>query len=592
MRYPVAASPMPRLRPLLFLSLVLFAPAASAADLTIPQIQGSGLSSPYEGQQVTTRGNVVSAAVRDGFFMQAVSGDADPSTSDGIFAFTSSAPGVAAGDVVDVTGVVKEYFGFTEIEPGTVTVIARGGPLPAPLDLAPSSDPATAALAMERFEGMLVRVSGALAVSGTDEFGDFYALAGDARPFREAGIEYPGLTGLPIWDGNTEIFEIDTDRIGPGAMVIGGASVDSAVGPLGYSFGDYQIWASSLSFTNPTYPRPVRARTAGEMTIASQNLLRLVDGDADYARRLGKFSLLIRDLLRGPDVLAVAEAGSRNVLEDLAARIAADDPSLDYEPLLLEGNDPGSIDVGFLVRSTVSVASVAQILPDETFTHDGRSYDLFDRPPLLLRASYLANGAPFDFAVIAVHLRSLNDIETSEFARVKRHRGALRLAESIRDLLAAEPNLRLAVTGDFNAFEMTDGYVDVMGQITGVSDPRGAMIPVEPVQGYAGLRNETLTVRPEERYSYVHEGSAQVLDHALSSPGLVRWIREFAFARANADASEAAADDATAMRASDHDATILFVMTDRDGDGVPDDREPCPASGGTGRRRLVTIGCS
>ncbi|HSN69497.1 MAG TPA: hypothetical protein VLV48_09640, partial [Thermoanaerobaculia bacterium] len=108
-------------RAFLPLVLVLLAAGASAADLTIPQIQGSGLSSPVEGQQVTTRGNIVTAVASDGFFIQADgNGDAVPETSDGIFVFTSTAPAVAAGDRVDVTGVAKEYFGLTEIEAGTV----------------------------------------------------------------------------------------------------------------------------------------------------------------------------------------------------------------------------------------------------------------------------------------------------------------------------------------------------------------------------------------------------------------------------------------------------------------------------------------
>ena len=586
---------MPRLFPRFLVLLFACSAAALPADLTIPQIQGSGLSSPVEGQQVTTRGNIVTAVASDGFFIQTgADGDANPETSDGIFVFTATAPSVAAGDRVDVTGVAKEYFGLTEIEAFTVTVVSRNHAVPAAVDLRPSADPARAQLEMERLEGMLVRARNAVAVSGTDRFGDFYAVAESAaRPFREAGIEHPGVPSLPVWDGNREIFEIDTDRIGSGAAVIGGASIELAEGPLGYSFGDYQIWATTLAVTNPAYPWPVRARATGEMTIASQNLLRLVDDDAAaLAQRLGKFSLLIRDVLRSPDVLAVSEAENLQVLESLASRITTDDSLIRYQPYLLEGNDPSSIDVGFLVRETVSVASVEQISASESFTFDGRTYDLFDRPPLLLRASYVANGNAFPFAVIAVHLRSLNDIETSEFARVKRHRGALRLAEKIRDLLAAEPGLRLVVTGDFNAFEVTDGFVDVMGQITGAPDPRGAMIPVELVQGYAGLRNETFTVRPEDRYSYVHEGTAQVLDHALTSPALVRWVRELQFARANADAPEDFATDGTARRSSDHDATVLFVMTDRDADGVPDDREVCAATVlPSARKRLVKIGC-
>ena len=37
--------------------------------------------------------------------------------------------------------------------------------------------------------------------------------------------------------------------------------------------------------------------------------------------------------------------------------------------------------------------------------------------------------------------------------------------------------MRLVAIGDFNAFEFTDGYVDVMGQVTGNLDPAGALLP-------------------------------------------------------------------------------------------------------------------
>ena len=57
----------------------------------IYQIQGSGATSPYVGQVVTTSG-VVTKVNNNGFFMQDLTGDGNPATSDGIFVFTSSAP--------------------------------------------------------------------------------------------------------------------------------------------------------------------------------------------------------------------------------------------------------------------------------------------------------------------------------------------------------------------------------------------------------------------------------------------------------------------------------------------------------------------
>src|SRR3712207_8518733 len=45
----------------------------------------------------------------NGFFIQDPDGDGDPSTSDGLFLFTSSVPQVAAGDKVLVQGRSEEH---------------------------------------------------------------------------------------------------------------------------------------------------------------------------------------------------------------------------------------------------------------------------------------------------------------------------------------------------------------------------------------------------------------------------------------------------------------------------------------------------
>jgi predicted extracellular nuclease len=61
------------------------------------QIQGRAHLSPFEGDSVATTG-VVTVVSRNGFFVQDPVGDGDPATSDGLFAFTGSAPAVEAGD--------------------------------------------------------------------------------------------------------------------------------------------------------------------------------------------------------------------------------------------------------------------------------------------------------------------------------------------------------------------------------------------------------------------------------------------------------------------------------------------------------------
>lgn len=79
------------------------------AAVPIYTIQGFGHTSAYAGQMVTTTG-VVTARTSNGFYLQDPTGDGDARTSDGILVFTSTAPTVAVGASVQVSGTVAEFF--------------------------------------------------------------------------------------------------------------------------------------------------------------------------------------------------------------------------------------------------------------------------------------------------------------------------------------------------------------------------------------------------------------------------------------------------------------------------------------------------
>ena len=569
-------------------------PPPPATLREIWEIQGPGLVSPYVGQPVRTERNVVTGVGPNGFFIQTPDGraDADAQTSNGVFVFTSSTPPtLSPGDEVTVTGTVSEFFNLTEIITPTVTRTATGLAQPAVVTLdsvTPSPNQPQPATELERYEGMLVRVIGGIVTGPNDRFGDFSIVAGLARTFREPGILYPGLPGLPVWDGNPEVFEIDPNGLGLADVLAPAGAHVSAEGPLTFAFGDYQIFPTSLDVDGEPQVVPVRARTAGEFTVGSQNMLRLFDlvDDPDhsdetptaalYAIRLGKLSLQVRITLGAPDILAVQEVENLGALQDVAAQIHSDDPSLTYTAYLLEGNDIGGIDSGFLVRSTVHVDTVEQFGKDDLFTFGTSTTLLNDRPPLVLRGAYVGNGAPFPITVVAVHQRSLSGVEDADGrVRAKRQLQALRLSQYLQSLQVAEPDVRLVAIGDFNAFEFTDGYVDVMGQVTGFLDPAGALLPgtdeVDP-----DLTNQTFNMPEAERYSFVFDGNAQSLDHALTSSELDPWVRGAQHPRGNADTPDAFNDvPDTALRSSDHDGTVLFLMSDFDLDGVPDDRDNC-----------------
>ncbi|MFZ2491654.1 MAG: endonuclease/exonuclease/phosphatase family protein [Thermoanaerobaculia bacterium] len=573
----------------LFLVLLLVSFAASAVE--IPVIQGTGDTSPLVGQTIQTDDNIVTAVGLKGFFIQTPDARTVPGSraSNGIYVFMNSLPPVNVGDQVDVSGRIDEYFNFTEIA-GTVTVTvdAHDQPLPSVRELQPGfSD-------FEPLEGTLVRIVNGLATGGTDKFYATPVVAGQVRPFREPGAS---------WDRNPEVIEIDPTALATMPMavpsIVGGASIALAEGPLGYAFGDYQIWATRLDVSNPSYPRAVRARRAGEMTIATQNLLRLFDdrddpswGDpkvtaADYSHRLGKLSTLLRSLLGSPDIVVVQEVENEQALDDVAKKLASDEGALRYTAHSREGNDTSGIDVGFLVRDTVRIDSIDQYGKDLRWTTpSGSSQTVFDRPPLVLRGAYIGNGSPFPIVVMAIHMRSLigvDDPADGPFARAKRHEQGLRISQYIQSIQTASPGTRIVVAGDFNAHEFSDGYVDVMGQITGRPDPAGAMVAatdeVDP-----DLTNQIVRLPASQRYSYVYEGNAQALDHILTSAALEPFVRDLQYARVNADAPESFATRTDALRLSDHDPAVLFVMTDKDADGRPDD-----AAGATSgpRRRSV-----
>ncbi len=544
------------------------------------EIQGAGLTSPLAGQTVTSNDNIVTAVGLDGFFMQTpdARADADANTSNGIFVFTNSAPTVAVGDNVSVTGLVQEFFNFTEFSSNPAVVVnSSGNPLPAAVQFdssTPSPFQPQSAVELERFEGMLVEIASGLVSGpnqrfGTDPLAEVHIVAGHPRAFREPGIIFPGLPGLPVWDGNPEVFELDPDRLGLPNAAIPAGSTFQATGVLGFEFSGYELWPTQLTFDAATILHPVRAREDGEFMVATFNMERFFDDVDDpaiddpvptaseYAGILSKYSQYIREVLLAPDILAVQEVENLNALQDLAAQIQSDDASLVYSAFLEEGNDVGGIDVGFLVRNTVTVNSVTQLHKSEIFTFDNSL--LHDRPPLLAEVE-VPDGRVL--TLMNLHQRSFSGIEGPDSTRIrlKRHTQAVSVSKMVDSLQTENPNINLIVLGDFNSFQFTDGYVHVLGQIMGTpASASEALIPgTDEVD--SDLRNEVLELPTNERYSFVFGGSAQVLDHILTSEKIQGKVTGRQYARGNSDAPALFKTDySTVLRASDHDAMVLYL---------------------------------
>jgi uncharacterized protein len=569
-------------------TLFLMAGAATAAlaanpYFSIPQIQGSSQASPLIGQAVQTSG-IVTVLTSKGFFLQDPIGDGNPATSDGIFVYTSSAPTVHGGDDVLVSGTVDEYQGETELKTPTIAVRSAGNPLPAARELDASfPSPFGGLTQVESVEGMLVHVASARTGGPTNQYGEVpIEIAPNPRTFREQGILTPGLPGLPGFDGNPERLIVDTDALTGTAPVdlTTGVSLSDLNGVVDYNFAAYKIDPTSWTLGSGTMSaRPVRNRAPREFLVGSFNVLHLYDAiddpnipdpvptPAEYALRLTKIALAAVQVLRAPDILGLEEVENLGVAQDLAARIHQLDPTVSYTAYLVEGNDMASgIDVALLVRDNVQVLLLTQEGKDATYTNplSGQPEILNDRPPLVLRAQVCVTGSkPFPLTVVVNHLRSLNGIDDpvdGPRVRAKRKAQAEFLANLIQDIQVTSPAEKVAVVGDFNAFQFTDGYVDVAGTIKGLPDVDlvGSQDLVEP-----DLEDLVESLAPEEQYSFVFNGDAQVLDHIFVTQNLVAQVDEFAYARNSADfpTQPYESDGSRPERASDHDMPVAFLQT-------------------------------
>ena len=148
--------------------------------------------------------------------------------------------------------------------------------------------------------------------------------------------------------------------------------------------------------------------------------------------------------------------------------------------------------------------------------------------------------------------------------RAKRAAQAEFAASVIGRRLVDDPSEHVLVVGDMNAFEFSDGYVDVVGTLRGALSPRDRVVVETRDFVDPDLVELATLLPPEQRYSYVFDGSAQVLDHMLASASLWPRVSLFAYVRGNADSPEVwRSDPRRPERLSDHDAVVAYLRLGR-----------------------------
>jgi predicted extracellular nuclease len=318
--------------------------------------------------------------------------------------------------------------------------------------------------------------------------------------------------------------------------------------------------------------------------VGSSNLERFYDTTDDagvsdvvltataFNNRLNKASLAIRNFMQTPDVVGIEEMEKLSTLQALATKInndavAAAQPNPNYAAFLVEGNDVGGIDVGFLVKTArVTVIDVTQFGLTDTYINpnNGQPELLNDRPPLILRATIQDEAnQPFAFTVIVNHLRSLNGVDDpadGNRVRTKRRAQAEYLANLVQSRQTADPTEKMILVGDFNAFQFNDGYVDVIGTIKGTPAPADQVVLASSDLVNPDLAHLANTLPVPQRYSYSFGGNAEILDHVMVTSNLLPRVAQFAYARFDADYPDSFRNDPNRPeRISDHDAPVTYI---------------------------------
>ncbi len=367
-----------------------------AGTMRIHDIQGSGHISPLVGSTVSNMPGIVTAVRNNGFWMQDTDPDADNNTSEGIFVFTSSAPGRTVGESVLVSGTVQENrannvqnLSTTQIASPSVSVVSSGNPLPAPVVISSQAgagvrliptntisndfpangdvelsvfDPAEDGLDFfETLEGMRVQINNPVTTSLRNNFGEVFVIADKGAG--ATGLNSRGtltISGANTTDINSAITNSDfnPERIQIDDVLYGtgntpnenvGTLLNTIVGVVNYDFQNFEILPSVAPTVSPSNVPLVKETTSllpttNQLTVASFNVENLA-GNEPQAKYDG-LALGIKNSLGSPDILALEEIQDNNGATNDAvvdatttltrlrdAIIAAGGPSYDFRQI-------------------------------------------------------------------------------------------------------------------------------------------------------------------------------------------------------------------------------------------------------------------
>ncbi|MFD8144943.1 endonuclease/exonuclease/phosphatase family protein [Streptomyces sp. NPDC059708] len=576
--------------------------AVSADPVRIHDIQGTTRISPLNGKAVADVQGIVTG-VRTygsrGFWIQDPDADDNPATSEGIFVFTSSVPTVAVGDAVKVSGTVGEYVpggaasgnqSVTQIAKPTVTVVSSGNALPeatvineysVPAEYAPTGDPAAGGSIngltldpsryaldyYESLEGMNVRIGNSRVVGATDPYAEMWVtVKGWENTLKRGGTLYGSYESQNT--GRLQVQQLAPLAQQPFPVAnVGDRLTGTTEGPLDFNqFGGYTLVARTLGTVKAgtLAPEKTKAQSPGELAVATYNVENL--DPSDPQEKFDNLAKAVVQNLASPDIVALEEIqddnGAKNdgtvsaeetIKKFTAAIAAAGGPAYQWRSISPENNkdggEPGGnirqvflfnpARVSFTDRAAgdaLTATGVAKENGKAALTHSPGRIDPANpawadsRKPLA--GEFVFRGRTV--FVIANHFSSKGGDEglTSQHQPVVRKSEDKRLLQAqavntfVKEILAADKNADVLALGDINDFEFSN--------------------TAKALEDGGALYSAIKSLPKAERYSYVYQGNAQVLDQILVSPA----IKNYAYDSVHINAE-------FSVQNSDHDPQVL-----------------------------------
>ncbi len=584
----------------------------------IPAIQGDGMSTPIPGQVVSTEGIVVAdyqtnayvSGTRNGFFMQSVTPDDDPNTSEGLFIY-SYLLDVAVGDHVRVTGKATEYNGLTELSPVSQIQVCGTGNSISPTEF---TLPADNLLDFERLEGMLVTIPQELVISeyyNFDRYGEI--VLATQRFMTYTAANEPSVDGFAAWLDNLKLNSITLDdgresqnpdpAIHPNGLEFtlenrfrGGDLVSDVTSVMDYEFSKYRIQPTQGANYTEANPRPEAPELApGFLKVASFNVLNYFttidlgtghwicgpSGNmecrgADTPEELTRQRAKILAALSGidADIFGIMEIENDHPLGE------GESPDYAVAELVAGLNaEYGEGTFAYVATGAIGTDAIKQaiiykpaaVTPVGTFqllttAVDPRFIDTLNRP--VLAQVFEDNFTGETFMVAVNHLKSKGSTCTGDPDMLD-GQGNCNLtrkaaAEALVDWLANPayfPDVENAlIIGDLNSYDHEDP-IDMIK--LGADDQAGTD------DDYLDMIAE---LRGESAYGYVYDGQIGYLDYALANTSLAERIVDVNFWHINADEPDILDYDMTfkqdaqdalyapdAYRSSDHDPVIVTI---------------------------------